>query len=166
MSTGKNGSWKSWPVRFVGSMPFAVGLLLVLAAVMGWATVLDSRYGADASAFGIYHSWWFVALCGLLGLSVLVSTLLRFPWKRYQLGFVVTHLGILVLLAGCGISLFWGEEGTLGVYEGTQNHVATRKTAQFVLKIQPLSETAERRRNRVPPTLNRQRKPRRNPRSF
>jgi len=110
--------------RFLGSMYFAIGLILILAVVMAWATFLGMQFGDDASAWGVYHANWFLTLCGLLGLSVLVSALLRWPWKKYQTGFLVTHLGILVLLAGCWIDFKFGQSAFLTVAEGETNSVA------------------------------------------
>lgn len=112
-------------------MRFAVGILLLLAVVLAWATVLDSRYGSEASAFAVYHAWWFLGLCGLLGGSVLASALLRFPWKKHQIGFVVTHLGILVLMAGCVLTFWRGQDGSLGLFEGASGDTAFLKTLHF-----------------------------------
>ena len=50
--------------------------------------------------------------------------LIRFPWRRRQIGFLVTHGGILVLLAGCAATRWVGVEAQLSVYEGHANHVA------------------------------------------
>lgn len=111
-------------VRFLGSMYFAIGLILILSVVMAWATFLGMQFGDDASAWCVYHAGWFLLLCGLLGLSVLVSALLRWPWKKYQTGFLVTHLGILVLLAGCWIDFRFSQSAFLTVAEGETNSVA------------------------------------------
>ncbi|MCR5163269.1 MAG: cytochrome c biogenesis protein ResB [Thermoguttaceae bacterium] len=111
-------------VRFLGSMYFAIGLILILAVVMAWATFLGMQFGDDASAWCVYHAGWFLVLCGLLGLSVLVSALLRWPWKKFQTGFLVTHLGILVLLAGCWIDFRFSQSAFLTVAEGETNSVA------------------------------------------
>lgn len=111
-------------LRFLGSMYFAIGLILILAVVMAWATFLGMQFGDDASAWCVYHAGWFLVLCGLLGLSVLVSALLRWPWKKYQTGFLVTHLGILVLLAGCWIDFRFSQSAFLTVAEGKTNSVA------------------------------------------
>ncbi|MBQ6108125.1 MAG: hypothetical protein IJK97_07930, partial [Thermoguttaceae bacterium] len=111
-------------VRFLGSMYFAIGVILILAVVMAWATFLGMQFGDDASAWCVYHAGWFLVLCGLLGLSVLISALLRWPWKKFQTGFLVTHLGILVLLAGCWIDFRFSQSAFLTVAEGETNSVA------------------------------------------
>lgn len=129
------------PLKPIGSMYFAVGLILILAVVLGWATFVDSQYGGEAAGFAIYKTWWFMALNGLLGLSVLASALTRLPWKKRHLGFLVTHLGILVLMLGCFITFRYGEEGTLGLAEGENSAVAVKKSLHFRIEI--LSNSGE-----------------------
>ena len=51
--------------------------------------------------FFVYGTGWFTALAVLLAVNVLAALLVRFPWKRRQTGFVLTHVGLLVLLLGC-----------------------------------------------------------------
>ncbi len=124
------------PLRMIGSMYFAIALILILAAVMAWATFLGMQFGDDTSNWAVYHAGWFLFLCGMLGLSVLFSALLRFPWKKYQLGFLVTHLGILVLLVGCWFDFEYGRSAYLSVAEGETNSVAScPKESHFELRI-------------------------------
>ncbi|MDO4629987.1 MAG: cytochrome c biogenesis protein CcsA [Planctomycetia bacterium] len=124
MKNGFKNSIFLLPVRVIGSMFFAIALILILAAVMAWATFLGMQFGDDSSSWAVYHAGWFMTLCGLLGLSVLFSALLRFPWKKYQIGFLVTHLGILVLLFGCLLDFRYGQSAFLSVGEGETNRVA------------------------------------------
>lgn len=130
-----------WPVRGIGSMLFAVGLILLLAVIMAWATFLGMQFGDETSSWAVYHANWFLGLCGLLGLSVLFSALLRFPWKKYQTGFLVTHLGILVLLLGCWIDFEYGQSAYLSIAEGETNSVAVcPNEVHFELRICPKAD--------------------------
>ena len=56
---------------------------------------------------------WFAALLGLLALNILAATLARFPWRRGHRGFLLTHAGVLVLLAGAMATFWAGAEGQL-----------------------------------------------------
>ena len=123
------------PLRFLGSMFFAVVLIVLLSVIMAWATFIDRDYGSDASLFAIYSSWWFILLFSLLGVSVIASALLRFPWKRHQIGFLVTHLGIVVLLAGCWMTLARGKSATLCIWEGTSSQTAVSGRSEIVLQV-------------------------------
>jgi hypothetical protein len=118
MINGAVGKRMVWLVRLLGSLKLAVVLLVALAAVIATATVLEAEHGRAYAQWFVYHSGWFLALLGLLGMNILCAALSRFPWKRHQTGFVVTHAGLLVLLAGSIQTFLGGVEGTVVVAEG------------------------------------------------
>lgn len=110
--------------RFFSSLKLAVVVILALSAVLAVATIAESLYGTRSSYVMIYGTYWFAGLLGLLGLNVLCAALSRFPWKKHQTGFVVTHAGILILLFGSWVTQRYGVDGNLPVYEGqTDNEV-------------------------------------------
>lgn len=102
----------------LGSLKLAVVLLAALAVVIAIATVLETRYGRPHALWYIYQSAWFVGLLGLLGVNILCAALSRLPWKRQHTGFVVTHAGLLVLLAGSILTFTRGIEGQVTLVEG------------------------------------------------
>jgi len=131
------------PVRFLlrlyevlASLRLAVVLISASVIVLAWATVVEGKYyGTEAVHFGIYGSWWFAGMMGLLGLNVLCAALIRFPWKKHQTGFLITHAGILVLLVGCLVSSLGGTEALLWVFEGGTGRLAFKETQHFELTI-------------------------------
>lgn len=126
-----------WIYAALASMPLAVVLLIALALVLGWATFIESEHGTEAVHFAVYDAWWFAGLMGLLGVNVLCAALIRLPWKRHQTGFVITHAGILVLLAGCIFSAMDGIDAQMYVLEGGTAHVAYSNTRHFQIKVFP-----------------------------
>ena len=116
----------------IGSLWLTVAILAALIAILLWGTVTEKDYGATAAKFGIYGSWWFNALGLLLGLNSASSLVLRLPWKRQHLGFVVPHIGLIVLLVGCYLSRRYGIEATLSVFEGQTSDLAYKGPAQHV----------------------------------
>ena len=131
-----------WPVRLslrayeaLASLKLAVLVIAASAVVLGWATLVESRYGTKAVHFGIYGTWWFTALNVLLGLNVLCAALIRFPWKRYQTGFVITHAGIIILLVGTLFTRLGGIDAQLPVFEGRTGHLAFEDTQHFQLAV-------------------------------
>ena len=48
----------------------------------------------------VYHSWWFTVVLALLAINIFFAAAKKWPWKKHQTGFVITHLGLLTLLAG------------------------------------------------------------------
>ena len=54
----------------------------------------------------------------MLALNILAATMIRFPWRRGRRGFLLTHAGLLVLLAGAILTFLAGIEGQLTLEEG------------------------------------------------
>ncbi|HET9869993.1 MAG TPA: cytochrome c biogenesis protein ResB, partial [bacterium] len=110
-------------VRFLASVKLALPMLLILAALLAAGTIVESLYTASLAKRFVYDTWWFTAFLALLGLNVLLSALSRFPWKKHQIGFVITHLGILCVLAGSFLTQRWGTDGQIAVAEGGQGSI-------------------------------------------
>ena len=105
-------------LSWFASLRLAVALLVGLAAVLAAATVVESVKGREYVQWYIYKSPWFMALAGLLALNILAATIVRFPWRRGQRGFLLAHAGVLALLVGAMLSFLCGVEGQLSMEEG------------------------------------------------
>ncbi len=103
------------------SLKLAVLCLLSLAAVLATATVLESEFGTRAAHVMVYGTLWFYALLLLLGTNVLCAALSRLPWKKRHIGFVTTHVGILTILLGAYLTMRFGVDGSLPVFEGSED---------------------------------------------
>jgi hypothetical protein len=110
--------------EFLASLKLAVVLILLLACLLGLATFVEAEYGTAAVGFLIYHTWFFSALLALLAANIFCAAAIRFPWKRHQTGFVVTHIGLLTLLTGSAISDRGSVNSQMLVFLGKANHVA------------------------------------------
>jgi len=123
--------------RFLASLKLAVLSLGSLAAVLAYATFFESWHGTSAVQEWIYQSKWFAILLAFLGANILCAALIRFPWKRRQTGFVITHAGLLVLLGGS----FWGlktaDEGQVGMIEGQSRDQLVRSDYP-VIRVWPI----------------------------
>lgn len=88
-----------------------------LLFVMGAATFLGQRHGADYAAARIYGAPWFVALWTLLAAGGVVAlAVARDLRRRFTLWLL--HAAFVVILAGAALSRFTGCEGTLHLREG------------------------------------------------
>jgi len=118
--------------RFLASLKLAVTLIVLLAAILAVATLVEADKGRDYTRWYFYTQTWFVALLGMLGVNILSATLIRFPWKLRQFGFVVTHAGLLILLAGSIVTFNYGIDAMISLEEGkTGDHVTVRDLNRF-----------------------------------
>lgn len=107
--------------QFLSSIRLAVVLLVMLAGILAAATYYESVYDTKTAQHIVYQSKIFALFLGLLFINIFCSTSIRYPWKKHQLGFVLTHLGILTLLIGSFVTMVAGVEGSLSVEEGRQS---------------------------------------------
>ncbi len=105
-------------MRVIGSLWFAAVLLMLLLVAMACATVFESQYGAERALATFYRTNWFRGLLGLLSLNVLAAMVVRFPFGKKQIGFVITHVAILVTLGGALTTKYCFIDGQTGVVEG------------------------------------------------
>ncbi|MFM8316129.1 MAG: ResB protein required for cytochrome c biosynthesis, partial [Deltaproteobacteria bacterium] len=105
--------------KFFASLKLAVISILLLASVLTVATCLESLYGTRAVHVLVYGTPWFAGVLFLLGLIVLCAALIRYPWKKSQTGFVLTHLGIIVLLLGSVVTQKFGVDANMPITEAT-----------------------------------------------
>lgn len=117
----------------VGSLWLAVLLLVLLATAMACATVYESTRGTEYALARFYKSWWFIGLEGLLALNSLAAILARLPLSVRQFGFLLTHLSILVVLAGAFITWKWSIDGQVALQNGetTETMLLNRDTLLF-----------------------------------
>ncbi len=110
--------------EFLASLELAVGLLATICVVLAYGTFVEKYYGLRGAHFGVYQTWWFLTLGVLLAVNIFCAAVIRFPWKKYQTGFVITHLGLLVLLFGCLLKNRWGIDAQMPLFEGTTERYA------------------------------------------
>lgn len=107
-------------MKFFASVYFAIILiaLTVLFVIIG--TFLESWTGSHLyAAYFTYQSPVFQLLIFLYFLNILLATLKRFPFKKRHFPFVLTHIGLLLLLAGVFGKSVWGVQGSMGIAEGS-----------------------------------------------
>ena len=105
-------------LRVVGSLWYAAVLLVLLLVAMACATVYESAHGTEQALVLFYRSWWFATLLGLLAGNIFATLVVRYPFSRRQIGFVLTHVSVLVTLAGALITASVGTNGHVSLLEG------------------------------------------------
>jgi hypothetical protein len=117
------------------SLRLAVVVMSTLGLVCLSATIYESKHGTAAAQRDVYMTWWFAGILTLLGLNIFCAMMKRYPWKAHHTGFVMAHIGILTLLVGSLVSLHFGMDGNMALFEGeTTDRVALlNKSLQVVM---------------------------------
>ncbi len=120
-------------LKLLGSLAFAIFLLSALVLILAVSTTLESLYGTTLVQKFFYQAGWFDVLLGLFWVNIFCATVLRWPFKKHHTGFVVTHIGILTLLAGSLLTRLFGVDGQMALYESQKSHQILRSTYELVL---------------------------------
>jgi cytochrome c biogenesis protein len=131
-------------INFFSSLKLTIPLLIILAGLSIIGTVITQnaseaeylqRYSKETyylmkglGLFDMYHSLWFKVLLALLASNLLFCSLKRLPgvWRQVRknksgyarLGTYLTHLSVLLILAGGFIGSEWGFKGYVQIREG------------------------------------------------
>jgi hypothetical protein len=129
-------------LKFLGSVKLALPMILTLAALLATGTIVESRFSTAVAKRFVYGTWWFGGFLMLLAVNLFCSAFSRFPWKKYQTGFVITHLGIIIILAGSFVTQQWGDDGQIALKEGDQGHVfqEEKPTLYYQINDGPISD--------------------------
>ncbi|HYW80654.1 MAG TPA: hypothetical protein VE890_13825, partial [Thermoguttaceae bacterium] len=84
--------------QFLASLKVAVFLLIVLGIVLSTVTVLESKHDREWAQWYCYTSGWFFGLIGALCLNIAAAMLIRFPWKKPMIVFVVLQAIVMTLM--------------------------------------------------------------------
>ncbi|MHC2067830.1 NHL repeat-containing protein [Bremerella sp. T1] len=121
--------------EFAASLSLAVVLISLMAIALIFATFVEATFNTDVVQFYVYRSWWFGLIYGLLGVNIFCAAAIRYPWKRHQTGFVITHIGLLMLLLSGAISRSKGIDAQVHVWEHDSSELAFDNAYYFDLRV-------------------------------
>ena len=126
--------------KFCASLQLAVGTLVTLMIVLAVGTIIESRYSADAAKIMVYGASWFNLILIVLVINLACSAADRLPWKKKHIGFVLTHLGIITILAGSMATQTSAVDGQMMIEEGSSGKWVTLKQPMLYLYSQNFKE--------------------------
>lgn len=123
--------------HFFGGITFAVILIATVTLFVIVGTFLESATGSHryASQF-TYQNPLFLFFLGCFFINILFSATRRYPFKKRHIPFLITHLGLLMILTGCFVKSFWGFQGEMIISEGSGSHEIILP-GTFTLKVEP-----------------------------
>ncbi|RDJ93785.1 hypothetical protein B4Q13_19495, partial [Lacticaseibacillus rhamnosus] len=86
--------------RILGSLQLAVIGLSIFASSVMLGTLMEHWYSTKIAQELVYKAWWFIGLLLLLSCNIFFAAAKKWPWKKHQTGFVITHIGLLLMLFG------------------------------------------------------------------
>lgn len=112
--------------HFLGGITFAVILIGATAAMVITGTMIESKTDShELAALWTYKHPFFIILLFSFFINILTSSLRRWPFQKKHLPFLITHLGLLMIILGIFIKNQFGLQGQLSVWEGSGNQNVT-----------------------------------------
>ncbi len=135
-----NGALTRAIFKFFASLQLAVGTLAALMIILAVGTIVESRFSADAARILVYDTPWLTLILIVLVLNLACSAADRLPWKKKHIGFVLTHLGIIVILAGSLATQKSAVDGQMSMTEGSSGKWVTLKEPMLYIYSQAFKE--------------------------
>lgn len=107
--------------RFFCSLKLACVLIVILLLLLSVGTFVESKYNAEAAKTWVYKSGPLYSLFSLLVLNLLCVMLSRWPWKKRHTGFLLAHIGLIVIIVGSFFTHQWGVDGSILLPIGKSN---------------------------------------------
>jgi len=106
-------------MKFIGSLYFAILLIGCTLLFVVAGTFLESFSGSHLFAATLtYQNPIFRILLWLYFVNILFSALNRYPFQKKHIPFLMTHLGLLLLLFGVFVKNHFGVQGMCALAEG------------------------------------------------
>ena len=110
-------------IQYLISVKFAAFLLILFAAVIGYATFVENDFGRDTAKALVYNKFWFEFIMIMLCIN-LVYNLKRYKlFRKEKLSILLFHLSFIVILLGAGVTRYFGYEGIMHIREGESSNI-------------------------------------------
>jgi len=121
-------------IRFLGSIYLAIVLIITAALLVIAGTFIEA--GSDSHQLAskwIYSNPLFVGLLIGFFINILMATLTRYPFKTRHIPFILTHIGLLMVIGGTILKLCFGLQGVIRIHEGTGSHAVQIVSTQAIV---------------------------------
>lgn len=106
--------------HFLGGIQFAIALIITAALTVIAGTFLESKTGSHLlAARWSYEHPFFQLLLSFFFINILFSALRRWPFKKKHIPFLITHIGLLMIISGTILKNRFGLQGQLSIWEGS-----------------------------------------------
>lgn len=107
-------------IKALGGLYFAIALIVCTLLVVIAGTFFESATSSHAFAARLtYQNPFFRLLLWLYFINILCAALSRYPFQTKHIPFLLTHLGLLLILLGVFVKNHVGVQGTVALAEGS-----------------------------------------------
>lgn len=107
--------------NFLGGVLFAIFLIVLTSALVVAGTLMESRSGShEYAATNVYDTLLFTLVLWGFFVNILISSLRRWPFRKKHVPFLITHLGLLMILGGALVKRHNGVQGVMFLLEGSK----------------------------------------------
>jgi cytochrome c-type biogenesis protein CcsB len=122
-------------IGMLSSVKLSAFLLVIVAFASARGTFIENDVGRDGAYDLIYATRWFELVLGMLAVSLMLLFAKRWPYQKRQVGFVLVHLSMVVILVGAWMTRNLGYEGTMPIREGEAvNYIYSAKSHAQVVR--------------------------------
>ena len=107
-------------IHVFGSLKLAMCLFAIIIVACFIGISMESTFDMRVARAYLYEAPWFTVWIILLCVNLFCAAFTRWPWRKKHTGFIVTHAGIIILLAGGMIGRHWGKEGSMTLFVGDE----------------------------------------------
>jgi cytochrome c-type biogenesis protein CcsB len=126
--------------------PVFMGILFVLFALsMAVATFVENDFGSAAAYRYVYDTRWFELILLLLVVNLIGQVLAYKLYKKAKVTVFLFHVAFIVMIAGAGITRYFGYEGSIHIREGEEENkcFSTAKYIGYSIKDEKANLLAE-----------------------
>ncbi len=128
-------------VSLISSTRTTAILLILFGLSIALATFVENDFGSDAARSVIYHAAWFDLLLFFGVLNMITVTLRYNMYRREKLPVLLFHLAFIIIIAGAGITRFFGTEGAMHLREGESSDYFLSSDTYLTLEVRTESDT-------------------------
>jgi cytochrome c-type biogenesis protein CcsB len=122
-------------IQFIFSVKLATFLILVFAAVIGYATFIENDFGRVSAKALIYSKWWFELLLFILTCNLIYNLKRYNLFRKEKIAVLTFHLAFIVILIGSGITRYYSFEGMMHIREGEESNIIVSDDVFLQIKV-------------------------------
>lgn len=119
----------------VGSLKFAVVIIMIFTVLMIVGTFVESYYGTEFANRTVYKTGYFMFVQLFMFLSILFATFRRLPPKKRLYGFYTIHSGLIIIGIGSVATYIAGVDGSIYLPPNTPNREITLSDDLFRMQL-------------------------------